>query len=872
MKILEHRALRGPNRYSRHPAMFMLLDILDFEERPSDEIPGFPDRLVELLPSLHSHRCSVGEPGGFIQRLHRGTWAGHIVEHVALELQCLAGMEVGFGKTLGTSQGGVYRVVYRYRVESAGLLAGLEAVALVEATAKECSFDVEAVVGQLKELRENDMLGPSTLGIVEEATRRGIPFQRLNGASFVQLGYGVKQRRIQATMTDRTSALGVEIADEKLRTKSLLEQAGIPTAEGSLVESLEEAECAAEDIGYPVAVKPEIGNHGRGITACVSNQAEMGVAFASAVRICTDVIVEKSLVGLDFRVLVIDGKSVAAALREPAHVIGDGTSSIRQLIDQVNADPRRGVGHERVLTEITVDDMTERLLALRGSDIEDVLAAEEKLYLKSTGNLSTGGSARDVTDEVHPDVRLMCERVAHLVGLDCIGIDIVAPCLDHPLEFGSAGIVEVNAAPGFRMHMDPTEGSARDVAKAFVDMLFPAEESFDVPIVAITGTNGKTTTAKLVAHALKYGGNVVGFAGTTGVGFDGVTMISGDYSGPGGASIVLREPTISHAVLEVARGGIIRRGLGFAECHVGVLLNVDDDHIGVDGVDDIEELSLVKSTVIEVVRDDGVAVLNADDPTVVGLGDRAGGQVIYFSLQEHNAVVREHLIAGGVAVVLRGADVVILSTEPAVDVLPVAEAPITLRGRATFNTANVLAAVAALHGLGVPVDRIRNGIRTFHPSATQNPGRMNVIDFVNFKVIVDYAHNVPAVKALGRSLAQLTNGRKIVVAHGTGTRTDESIEELGGVLASVYDHIIVADVDPRHRAPGETPGLVLSGAIDMGFAGERVEIVLDPLEAIDRAFAVVEEGDLIVVQVDEVEPMLKRVMVHFERLVGSGRS
>lgn len=871
MKILECRALRGPNRYSRYPVIFMLLDIGELEELPSEMIPGFPERLVELLPSLYDHRCSVGEPGGFIQRLQRGTWMGHIVEHVALELQCLAGMQVAFGKTLGTSQRGIYRVVYRYRVELAGILAGQEAVALLEAVIEERPYAVAEVIARLTDRRESGMLGPSTGSIVQEAERRGIPVLRLNDDSFVQLGHGKMQRRIQATMTDRTSALGVEIADQKSRTKALLTRAGIPAAAGLLVESLEEALQAASELGYPVAVKPDVGNHGRGVSARVLNPAELELAFASALRLCPQVVVEKSLSGFDFRVLVIDGALVAASLREPAHVVGDGASSIRQLIDVVNADPRRGDGHERSLTTIEVNDMTERLLTLRGYQVNDVLPAGERLYLKSTANLSSGGTARDVTGEVHQDLRLMCERVARLIGLDCIGIDIVAPGVDTPLDPESGGVVEVNAAPGFRMHIDPSEGQARDVAKTFVEMLFPPERSFKLPIVAVTGTNGKTTTSKLIAHALKYGGAVVGFAGTTGVEIDGVSMVSGDYSGPEGAGMVLREPTIDHAVLEVARGGILRRGLGFDQCHVGILLNVDNDHIGTEGVDDLEELALVKSAVIEVVAETGVAVLNADDPVVVGLASRARGRVIYFSLTNDNAVVRQHLDEGGAAVVVVSGAVVIQSTEPPLHVLPVTEAPITLRGVAAFNTANVLAAVAALHGLGVPVDLIRNGVRTFHPSGTQNPGRMNVIDFVTFKVIIDYAHNVPAVRALGRALALLTEGRKIVVAHGTGNRVDASIEEFGAVLASVYDQIIVAEVDPRHRDLGETVELMRTGAMNAGFPGERFEIVMDPLEAIDRAFEVVQTGDLIVIQVDQVEPMLNQVLLHFERLRKAGR-
>jgi cyanophycin synthetase len=869
MKILEHRALRGPNRYSRYPTIFMLLDIGEFEDSPSDTLPGFTDRLIELVPSLHNHECSVGEPGGFFQRLRRGTWAGHIVEHIAVELQCLARMEVGFGKTFDTSEHGIYKVVYRYRVESVGLLAGREAVALVEATAEKRFYDIGTTVAQLKELREKDLLGPSTRSIVEEAKQRGIPAMRLNNVSLVQLGYGSKQRRIQATMTDRTSALGVEIADEKFRTKELLRRAGIPTPKGSIVESIEEAVRVAEELGYPVAVKPEVGNHGRGITACVSSPEELGSAFESAYRIFDSVIVEKSLTGLDFRVLAINGKLVAAALREPAHIVGDGASSISQLIDEVNRDPRRGVGHEKMLTAITVDSMTERLLSFRGLRLDEKLPANEKLYLKSTGNLSTGGTARDVTDEVHQDVRRMCERIARIVGMDCVGIDIVAPGLDRPLPHDSAGIVEVNAAPGFRMHLDPTEGKARNVAKPFVEMLFPSDVNFDVPIVAVTGTNGKTTTAKLIAHALKYSGKIVGFAGTTGVEIDGIPIVSGDYSGPDGAGIVLSEPTVDHAVLEVARGGIIRRGLGFESCSVGVLLNVKEDHIGVDGVEDLEELALVKSTVIEVVRDSGVSVINADDPISIGLKDRAGGELILFSLYPEQETIVQHVRSGGTAVVLEDGDVVIHSPEPSVHLLSVLDAPITLRGVAAFNISNVLAAVAAMHGMGIPVDMIRSGIRTFHPSPTQNPGRMNLIDFVSFKVLLDYGHNVPAVKALGSTLPHITKGRKIVVAHGTGNRLDEHIKMLGATLADVYDFIIVADADPRQRRPGETPDIVRAGVLETGFAADRLEVVNDPIEAIDRAFAVVSSGDLIVVQVDEVKPMLNRVMEHFERIVGT---
>ncbi len=863
MIIIEHRALRGPNRYSRHPAIFMLLDIGEFEEKPSDTLPGFTDRLIDIIPSLQSHRCSVGSPGGFIQRLRRGTWVGHIVEHITLELQCLAGMEVGFGKTYDTSQHGIYKIVCRYRVESAGLFAGVEAVALVESFIADRPYDLDSTIAALRGLREKDMLGPSTGSIVEEAKQRGIPTQRLNDESFIQLGYGAKQRRIQATLTDRTSALGAEIADEKYRTKRLLAENGIPAPAGAIAHTVEDASRVANEIGFPVAIKPEVGNHGRGITSRISDSDEVEIAFLSARAICSSVIVEKSLTGHDFRALVIDGQLVAAARREPAHVIGDGSSTINQLIDRVNADPLRGIGHERNLTRIDIDSMTERLIAQRGFTTSDVLQDGERLDLKSTANLSTGGTATDVTDEIHEDVRLMCERVSRLVGMDCLGIDIVAASLDQPLDPTSAGIVEVNAAPGFRMHLEPTHGQPRNVASPFVEMLFPSGLNHEVPIVAVTGTNGKTTTCRLIAHTLKYQGGTTGFAGTTGVEIDGVEILSGDFSGPAGAGIVLREPTIDHAVLEVARGGIVRRGLGFDGCDVGVLLNIGEDHIGNDGVEDLEELALVKATVVEVVRETGVSVLNADDPIVVGLQERARGEIIYFSVEPENETVAAHVDSGGVAVVLDQGEVVIRSAMPPIQVLPVIDAPISLRGIATFNVANILAAVAALHGLATPIDKIRTGISTFHSSATQNPGRMNLIDFVTFKVIVDYGHNVPAVRALGQALAHLTSGRKIVVAHGTGNRLDESIKSFGSVLAEVYDYIIVAEVDPRGRRRGESPSLVKAGAIESGHLETNIEIVMDGFEAVDRAFEIVRPGDLIVVQVDEVAPMLDHIMGHF---------
>lgn len=865
LKILEIRALRGPNRYSKFQSIYMLLDIGEFEEKPTDVIPGFIDNLLALLPSLQEHRCSIGKPGGFIERLHRGTWIGHVVEHVSLELQCLAGIEVGFGKTYTTEQKGIYEIVCRYIDEAAGIYAAKQAVALVEEVIAGNAFDLDNTLKTLKDIYKQNQLGPSTEAIIAEAKQRDIPVIRLDENNFIQLGHGIKQRRIQATLTDDTSALGVEIADEKAITKQVLMKAGIPVPRGQLVTTLHGVINVANEIGFPVTIKPNVGNHGRGVTVKVENETELKLAFASAKKLNKQVMVEKHLQGNDYRALVIDGKFVAAALREPAHVIGDGKSTIKMLVNKVNEDPKRGDGHTHLLTTITIDNMTKRFLKFNNYKLSSIPPFGEKVYLKGTGNLSTGATACDITDQVHPEVKFMCERISRIVGLDCLGIDIIAQTLEQPLNSATDGIVEVNAAPGFRMHIEPTIGTGRNVAKQFVEMLFPADADFEMPIIAVTGTNGKTTTAKLIAHALKHTGKTVGFAGTTGVEIDGVSIFEGDYSGPEGAAVILREPCVDYAVFEVARGGIIRRGLGFENCNVGIVLNVAEDHLGLGGVNNLEELSQVKATVIESVRSNGTSVLNADDPIVRGLKERGAGGVTYFTMDPNNKAVLEHLHAGGTAVVCDGQTIFIRAGAVCIGDLPVADIPLTMNGAAVFNIENVMAAVAALHGLGLDINAIRNGIATFHPDVKQNPGRLNLIDFTTFKVLIDYGHNPAAIRALGNALHSLTAGRKIAVASGTGDRMDEHIMDFGQSLSDLYDYIIIADQEPRNRPLGETANLVMKGALQNGFDQNNMEIIIDTTEAIDKAFTLVQPGDLIVVQCDDFQAVLNRIMEHFEK-------
>jgi len=844
----------------------MVLDIKAYESRPSDKIKGFSDRLLTLIPTLQSHGCSIGEPGGFIQRLQTGTWAGHIIEHIAIELQCLAGMEVGYGKTLDTPKRGTYIVVFRYLVESAGLKAAKDAVSLFEAVAEGKNFDVNKVVSDLKVLREDDMLGPTTWSIVKEAKSRGIPFIRLNKDSHIQLGYGARQKRIQASITSNTSAIAVETADEKTAVKEYLKKAGIPVPNGRLVATQDEAIEAFNELGTAVVVKPNVGNHGNGSTINISKLDQLKKAYQAAKVYYPEVIVEEFVQGGDYRLLVIDGKFIAAARREPAHIIGDGKSSIKDLVQKVNSDPLRGFGHEKMLTQIEIDEMTERLLSLKGLSINSVPEEKKIVYLKATANLSQGGTATDVTDEVNPDIQLLAERAARIIGLDCVGIDALVEDISQPLRPSGIKVVEVNAAPGFRMHLEPTNGQPRNVAKPIVDMLFP-EGYPQVPVLAVTGTNGKTTTCKLIAHTLKYSGKKIGLCCTTGIVIDGKSILTGDYSGPEGAGIVVREPTVDHIVLEIARGGILRRGLGIDEVDVGVLLNIGEDHLGTDWIESQDELCLVKSTVVEVVKKTGTSVLNAEDSASMSILERARGNIILFSLNPENPKIKAHIKKGGTAITIDGRNAVIRSKKLDITVCTLEEIPITFNGIIDFNTANALAAIGALQGLGLPVEQIRNGIMTFYPSANQNPGRMNLFDFQKYKVLLDYGHNPDAARSFARLLPQLSPGRKIGLFHGTGNRTNEQLIDYGKALALAYDYIMLTDFDPRNRPFGETSKLVYEGLIKGGFSQKNIEIIKDPDKAVDYIFSKVNPGDLLVIQPDELEPVMSQILERYRQMV-----
>ncbi|MEG3436999.1 cyanophycin synthetase [Pannus brasiliensis CCIBt3594] len=854
MKILRTQTLRGPNYWSirREKLIVMRLDLENLANRPSNEIPGFYEGLVEALPSLVEHFCSPGYRGGFLERVQKGTYMGHIIEHVALELQELAGTPVGFGRTRETATPGVYNVVFEYADEQAGRYAGRAAVRMCQSIVDTGTYpkaELEQDLADLRDLCANASLGPSTETIVKEAEARNIPWLLLSARAMVQLGYGVHQKRIQATLSSMSGILAVELACDKEGTKTILKDAGIPVPRGTVIQYLDELDDAIEEVGgFPIVVKPLDGNHGRGITIDVNSRPEAEEAYdlASAASKTRSVIVERFYRGSDHRVLVINGKVAAVAERIPAHVVGDGRSTIEELIEITNQDPNRGEGHANVLTKITIDKTALNVLMRQGYDLGTVLPEGAIAYLRATANLSTGGIAVDRTDEIHPENVWICQRVAKLIGLDIAGIDVVTPDIRKPLREVDGVIVEVNAAPGFRMHVAPSRGLPRNIAAPVIDMLFPEGTPNRVPIIALTGTNGKTTTSRLTAHIYRQTGKVVGFTTTDGIYIDEYLVEKGDNTGPYSASVILKDPTVEIAVLETARGGILRSGLAFNQCDVGVVLNVAADHLGIGDIDTIEQMAKVKSVVAEVVSQKGYAVLNADDPLVVGMVPQVKGKIAYFSMNPDNPIIKDHVRRGGMAAVYENGYLSILEGEWTLRVEEAVNIPVTMGGMAPFMIANALAACLATFVQGVDIEVIRQGVRTFKPSAAQTPGRMNLFNLGHHHALIDYAHNPAGYEAVG-GFVRNWKGEKVGVVGGPGDRRDDDLILLGKLSAGMFDRIIVKeDNDTRGRARGEVADLILKG-INEENSSLHPEVILDETEALEKALATVSEGGLVVI-------------------------
>ncbi|MEQ8303424.1 MAG: cyanophycin synthetase [Cyclobacteriaceae bacterium] len=862
MKIREINAMRGPNYWSirRHNLIVMVLDLEEMEQRPTNEIEGFLERLKEMFPSMYSHRCSVGEAGGFFQRVEEGTWMGHVIEHIALETQSLAGMEVGFGRTRGYGEEGVYNVVFDYLEEKVGRFAAKSAVSIAEALIDNKPYDLDADIQEMREIRESERLGPSTGSIIEEASSRGIPWIRLNRQSLCQLGYGANQKRIQATVTSQTSSIGVEIACDKEDTKFLLEQAEVPIPKGEIIRTEAGLREAVEYVKYPLVVKPISGNHGRGITTNITNWEDALIAFEAAKKVSRSVIVEKYVVGDDYRLLVINYKLVAAAKRTPAHVFGDGKSTVKQLVDEVNKDPRRGYGHEKVLTQIDINDLTLGILEEQNLTVDSIIPKGEFLKLKDTANLSTGGTAEDVTDVVHPYNIFMAERISKIIDLDICGIDIMTTDIGQPLPETGGAVLEVNAGPGFRMHLAPATGLPRNVAGHVIDMLYPPGSTARIPIVAITGTNGKTTTTRLIAHMVKMKGYKVGYTTSDGVYIQNRLLMTGDCTGPASAEFVLKDPTVDFAVLESARGGLLRAGLGFKYCDVGIVTNVAPDHLGLKGIHTIDQLAKVKGVIPETVLPDGYAILNADDDRVYDMRKTVKCNVALFSMDEKNPNIKRHARNGGLYALYENGYITICKGEWKMRVTKAVNVPLTFDGRAAFMIQNVLPAVLTGYVRGFSIEDIKVAIESFIPSPSQTPGRLNLFNFKEFQIMLDYAHNAAGLRALQKFVEKMEGSPKIGIIAGIGDRREEDNNEIGKVAAEMFDEIIIRqDKHLRGKTADELINMISDGIKSID-PKKKVTIIPSEKEAITFAIKNATKGSLIVLSSDVVPDALNLVM------------
>ncbi len=877
LAIIETRVYRGANVWSYDKAVHLVVDLGVLEEFPTNTLPGFTDHLLEALPGLREHSCSRGRRGGFVERLHEGTWLGHVAEHVSLSLQQIVGHDIRRGKTRQVKGSkGVYNIIFGYVDEQVGLEAGRLAVRLVNHLVEaDPDFDFGDELDAFILRAQRTAFGPSTQSILDEAVSRDIPWIRLNQHSLVQLGQGVHAQRIRATMTSETSSIAVDIASDKDLTTRLLGAAGLPVPRQESVRTPDQAVVVARRIGFPVVVKPLDGNHGRGV--CLNLQTDEAVHEAFAVareqsRRGT-VIVESFVHGKDYRCLIIDGRVAAIAERVPAHVVGDGTSSVQQLVDLTNADPRRGVGHEKILTRIKLDAAAEEVLTGQQHTLASVPEQGEMVKLALTGNMSTGGISIDRTLEAHPENAEIAEEAARMIGLDIAGIDFICPDITQPVRETGGAICEVNAAPGFRMHTHPTIGEPQFISKPVIDMLFPPGTPSRIPIVAVTGTNGKTTTSRMISHIFKGMGRKVGMTSTDGVVIDERLLIRADASGPRSARMVLQNPRVDFAVFEVARGGILREGLGYERNDVAVVLNVQPDHLGIRGIDTVEQLADVKAVLVEAIPRDGHAVLNADDPLVREMRRRCSGQVVWFSMAEPGSDERDmidaHCRRGGKALVLqpteRGEMIVVRHGARDMQLAFTHLLPSTFSGRARMNVQNALAAAAAAFAAGAPLHDIRQGLRTFSTNYYLSPGRLNEVEVNGVNVIVDYCHNAPGMKMLGDfvdrlgesldSGSDLGKPSRIGVIATAGDRRDEDMRELGEIAAHHFDVVIVREDEAlRRRRRGETAELVAAGvrtAMDEGVRCKQLEVIVDEIEAVRHAMSRANRGDLVVVCVDK---------------------
>ncbi|MGY6273618.1 cyanophycin synthetase [Achromobacter denitrificans] len=849
MEVSRIRALRGPNLWSKNTAIEAIVSCAD-AECSIDNLPEFEARLRARLP-----QTGLLRPEGHQDAVS----IAHVLQIVALTMQAHAGCPVTFGRTASTIEPGVFQVVVEYSEEAVGKLAMELAQVLVRAALDDTPFDLPDALKRLRELDEDVRLGPSTGSIVNAAAARNIPHRRLTQGSMVQFGWGSKQRRIQAAETDRTSAISESIAQDKDLTKMLLDAAGVPVPMGRSVTSAEQAWDAARELGGPVVVKPRDGSQGRGVAVNIETRERVIQAFEAAEEISSEVIVERYIPGHDFRLLVVGGALVAASRRDPPQVTGDGQQTIRQLVDQVNADPLRGDGHATSLTKIRFDDIALATLRKQGFDADSVPPSGTLIFLRNNANLSTGGSATDVTDEVHPEMAARAVSAARMIGLDICGVDVVAESVLYPLEDQHGGVVEVNAAPGLRMHLNPSFGKGRAVGEAIIANMYADGDDGRIPVVAVAGTNGKTTTVRLTAHILGAAGDRVGMTNSDGVYVDNLRIDTGDCSGPRSARSVLMHPDVDAAVFETARGGILREGLAFDRCNVAIVTNIGmGDHLGLGYISTVEDLAVVKRVIVQHVHPSGTAVLNAADPIVAEMAASCPGSITYFAEDRNHPVMATHR-AQGLRAVYRDGDAIVAAQGAEEFRYPLDAIPLTRNGTISFQVENAMASIAAAWALGLGVDAIRRGLATFVNDARTAPGRFNVFEYRGATVIADYGHNPDAILALVRAVDAMPAKRRSVVISGAGDRRDEDIRMQTEILGEAFDEVVLyQDQCQRGRADGEVLALLRQG-LARATRSKHVEEIHGEFLAIDTALARLAPGDLCLVLVDQVEEALAHI-------------
>jgi len=855
MKAISFKVFQGRNIYSHKKCIRLNLDLEGYCEIPSKEIHGFNEKLVRILPELEKHRCGIDEDRGFIKRLTEGTYLAHITEHIIIALHNMIGVEISYGKAREVS-GDNYYVVYQYEYAKTGVEAGNMAVDLINSLINKEIFDLDLRLNRLKQILMNEQLGVSTFNICNEAKKRGIPILKIGENSIFQLGYGKYSNIIQATLGNNTRAIAVDIAQDKLLTKEILKSQCVPVASGTRVVNKEDAISFAEDIGYPVVLKPQFGNQGKGVIANIKDESELSNVYELLIKDYKDIIIEKHIGGRDYRVCCVYGDIIAVSERIPPYVLGDGISSIEMLIQNLNGDPRRGEGHERELTKIKIDDTLKEYLKHKEYSLDTILPKKEKLNLKDNANLSTGGFAIDCTELISDENIEICKRAASAIGLDICGIDVRCEDISKPINEGGV-IIEVNAAPGIRMHHNPCIGAKRNVAGYIVDKLFE-DMPKSIPVVAVTGTNGKTTTTRLISHILSIAGHNVGMTTTSGIYIDGKCIFKGDTTGPRSALTVLTNKTIDAAVLETARGGMIREGLAYDLADVGVITNITEDHLGIDEVETIEDLAKVKALVGEAVKKDGYVVINGDNDMSISILNRFKSNIIIFSNDKFNEPMRTNIKNGGYGVYIDNGNIMIQKKNSIEKLIDINSIGITIKGILRYNIENAMAAIAAAVGLDLDYDVIRQGLMTFYCNQEQNPGRFNVYFVNNTMVVLDYGHNLEGYKCVLDGLKHIKHKRLIGVIGVPGDRLDSDILEVGKCAGENFDYIFVKeDIDRRGRVEGEVADLLEKGVLKSEFNIMNIKKVLSETKAFEAALNFAEPEDIVIVFFEESEPLIE---------------